>query len=66
MGFVNGVLVTRFRINALIGTLAMTYVVGGVGALATKGNLVVAFDHPEYQRFATTQLAWPDAARRGS
>ena len=56
VGLVNGVLVTRFRINALIGTLAMTYVVGGVGALATKGNLVVAFDHPEFQKLAATPI----------
>jgi ribose transport system permease protein len=56
VGAVNGVLVTRFRINALIGTLAMTYVVGGIGALLTKGNLVVAFDHPEFQQFATTRV----------
>ncbi len=56
VGLVNGVLVTRFRINALIGTLAMTYVVGGVGALATKGNLIVAFDHPEFQKLAATSI----------
>ena len=56
VGFVNGVLVTRFRINALIGTLAMTYVVGGIGAIGTKGNLVVAFDHPEFQQFAATRM----------
>jgi ribose transport system permease protein len=56
VGLVNGILVTRFRINALIGTLAMTYVVGGVGALATKGNLIVAFDHPAFQKFASTSV----------
>ena len=56
VGVVNGILVTRFRINALIGTLAMTYVVGGIGAIGTKGNLVVAFDHPEFQQFATTRI----------
>jgi ribose transport system permease protein len=56
VGLVNGLLVTRFRINALIGTLAMTYVVGGIGALATKGNLVVALDHPEFQAVAATQI----------
>ena len=56
VGLVNGLLVTRFRINALIGTLAMTYVVGGIGAIATKGNLIVAFDHPEYHKVAATRL----------
>jgi ribose transport system permease protein len=56
VGLANGLLVTRFRINALIGTLAMTYVVGGIGALATKGNLIVIFDHPEFQQVAATRL----------
>jgi len=56
VGIVNGILVTRFRINALIGTLAMTYVVGGIGAIATKGNLIVAFDHPEFQKVAFTRF----------
>lgn len=56
VGVVNGILVTRFRINALIGTLAMTYVVGGIGAIGTKGNLVVALDHPEFQQLAATRV----------
>jgi ribose transport system permease protein len=56
VGLVNGVLITRFKINALIGTLAMTYVVGGVGALLTKGNLVVAFNHPEFQQLAASEF----------
>ena len=55
VGLVNGVVVTRFRINALIGTLAMSFVVAGIAAIVTKGNLVVAFDHPEFQQFAATQ-----------
>ncbi len=55
-GTVNGVLVTRFRINALIATLAMTYVVTGIGAILTRGNLIVAFDHPEFQAFAGTRF----------
>ena len=56
VGLVNGLLVTRFRINALIGTLAMTFVVGGIGAIATKGNLIVAFDQPEFQKVAFTRF----------
>jgi len=57
VGITNGVLVTRFRINALIATLAMTYVVSGIGALVTRGNLIVVFDHPEFQRVAATRVA---------
>jgi ribose transport system permease protein len=56
IGLANGVIVTRFRINALIGTLAMSFVVGGIGAIATHGNLVVLFDHPEFQAFASTRI----------
>jgi ribose transport system permease protein len=57
VGIVNGVIVTRFRINALIGTLAMSFVVSGIAAIVTQGNLVVAFDHPDFQRFAATKIA---------
>jgi ribose transport system permease protein len=56
IGVVNGVIVTRFRITPLIGTLAMSFVVGGIGAIATHGNLVVVFDHPEFQAFAATKI----------
>jgi len=55
-GTANGVLVAKFRINALIATLAMTYVVTGIGAILTRGNLIVAFDHPEFQAFAGTRI----------
>jgi len=56
VGLANGLIVTRFRINALIGTLAMSFVVSGIGAVLTKGNLVVAFDHPDFQQFAATRI----------
>jgi ribose transport system permease protein len=56
VGLLNGLIVTRFRVNALIGTLAMSFVVSGVAAIVTKGNLIVVFDHPEFQTFAATRL----------
>ncbi len=56
VGLANGVIVTRFRVNPLIGTLAMTFVVSGIGAIVTKGNLVVVFDHPDFQQFAATRI----------
>lgn len=56
VGVANGVLVTRFRINALITTLAMSFVVSGIAAIVTQGNLVVAFDHPDFQTFAATRI----------
>lgn len=62
VGLVNGVIVTRFRINALIGTLAMSFVVSGIAAIVTRGNLVVALDHPDFQDFAATRLAGTTSA----
>jgi ribose transport system permease protein len=64
VGLVNGIIVTKFRINALIGTLAMSFVVSGIGAIVTQGNLIVVFDHPEFKDFAAsrylgiTSAAW--------
>lgn len=56
-GIANGVVVTRFRINPLIGTLAMSFVVSGIAAIATQGNLIVVLEHPEFQAFAATRIA---------
>lgn len=56
VGIANGVIVTWFRINPLIGTLAMTFVVSGIAAIVTKGNLVVALDHLDFQAFAATKI----------
>ncbi len=56
VGLANGLIVTRFRINALIGTLAMSFVVSGIAAIVTQGNLVVAFDHPDFKDFAATKI----------
>lgn len=56
VGLANGVIVTRFRVNALIATLAMSFVVSGIAAIVTQGNLVVVFDHPEFQTFAGTKI----------
>ena len=50
-------IVTQFRINPLIGTLAMSFVVSGIAAIVTKGNLVVALDHLDFQAFAATKIA---------
>jgi ribose transport system permease protein len=56
VGVVNGLVVTRGRINALIATLAMSFVVSGIGTLVTHGNLVVLFEHPEFGDLARTQV----------
>ena len=65
VGIANGVIVTQFRINPLIGTLAMTFVVSGIAAIVTKGNLVVALDHLDFQAFAGDRRSWASAARPG-
>jgi ribose transport system permease protein len=57
VGVANGVITTRFGINSLIATLAVSFVVGGVAALVTQGNLVVAFAALDFQAFATTRFA---------
>jgi ribose transport system permease protein len=56
VGLVNGLVVTRLRINALIATLAMSFVVAGLGTLVTHGNLVVLFEHPEFGNLARTHI----------
>jgi ribose transport system permease protein len=56
VGLVNGVVATFFRINALIATLAMSFVIGGLASLITHGNLVVLFDHPGFGNLTHTQF----------
>ena len=56
VGLANGVIGTRFRISPLIGTLAMSFVVSGIAAIVTKGNLVVALDELDFKAFASTRI----------
>ena len=44
VGATNGVVSTYFRINSLIATLAMSFVVAGIASLVTAGNLVLIPD----------------------
>ena len=57
-GAVNGVIVTFFRINSLIATLATSFVITGAAALITGGNLITNFSVTGYADFARTQ--WLD------
>ena len=57
IGLANGVVTTVFRINALIGTLAMSFIIGGCSALITKGNLLVLFDKQGFGKLARTEWA---------
>ncbi len=56
-GLVNGVIATVLRINALIATLAMSFVVSGLASLVTGGNLIILYTHPSFGDFAKTSLA---------
>ena len=48
VGLVNGVIATYLRINSLIATLAMSFVVSGLASLATGGNLIIDYARPGF------------------
>jgi ribose transport system permease protein len=56
IGLVNGFVTTVFRINALIATLAMSFIVSGCSSLVTKGNLLVLFTKTNFGRLARTEF----------
>jgi ribose transport system permease protein len=56
IGLVNGLATTALGINALITTLAMSFVVSGCASLVTKGNLLVLFDKPGFGKLARTEF----------
>ncbi|MDP9027594.1 MAG: ABC transporter permease, partial [Actinomycetota bacterium] len=55
-GLVNGVVATLLRINPLIATLAMSFVLAGAANLVTKGNLVVLSGKPDFGALALTDF----------
>jgi ribose transport system permease protein len=55
VGAVNGFVATILRINALIATLAMAFIVGGCASLITEGTLIVLFDVPDFGKLAQTE-----------
>ena len=56
VGMVNGIVATYLRINALIATLAMSFVISGAASLITHGNLVVLFQHRNFGDLARTEF----------
>ena len=56
VGLVNGVIATFFRINSLIATLGMSFVVGGLAGLVTSGNLIIAYSAPGFANLARTSF----------
>jgi ribose transport system permease protein len=56
IGIVNGVVTTVFRINSLITTLAMSFIISGCASLIAKGNLLVLFDKNNFGKIARSEL----------
>ena len=56
VGAANGILATVLRINALIVTLAMAFIVGGCASLITKGTLIVLFDKPSIGKLTLSEF----------
>ncbi|MGH3185216.1 MAG: ABC transporter permease, partial [Streptosporangiaceae bacterium] len=57
VGLVNGVIATFLRINSLIATLAMSFVISGLASLVTSGNLIIAYSRPGFADLARTTFA---------
>jgi ribose transport system permease protein len=55
-GLINGVVATYFRISALIATLAMSFVLEGLGSLITQGNLLNLFTHQSFSQLTRTSI----------
>jgi ribose transport system permease protein len=55
VGLANGIVTTFLRINSLIATLSMSFIVAGIATRITSGNLVVLFDRPSFGTLARTQ-----------
>ena len=56
VGAINGIVTAFFRINSLIATLAMSFVVAGLAGLITQGNLLVLGVKPAFGDFANTNF----------
>ena len=56
VGAFNGAIATFFRINSLIATLAMSFVITGIASLVTNGNLINPFNALGFANFARTEF----------
>ena len=54
IGLANGVISTLFRINSLIATLAMSFIVSGIGSSISGGNLIVLTGQAQFAAIAQT------------
>lgn len=56
IGLLNGLVVTLLQINALIATLAMSFVVSGIASLMTSGDSITLYDHASYGKLARSMF----------
>lgn len=56
VGLINGLIVTVFKINPLITTLAMSFVIGGLAVKVSGGNLIVLSQNSGFFKFANAQF----------
>jgi ribose transport system permease protein len=62
VGLVNGMIVAFLKINALIATLAMSFVIGGVALKVSGGNLIILSQNSGFYKFANVPfLSVPSA-----
>ncbi len=56
VGLANGLITTIGRINSLIATLAMSFVISGLASLVTSGNLIIDYSRPGFADLARSSL----------
>jgi ribose transport system permease protein len=56
VGLANGLITTVGRINSLIATLAMSFVISGLASLVTSGNLIIDYSRPGLADLARTSF----------
>ncbi len=56
VGTANALITTIGRINSLIATLAMSFVISGLASLVTSGNLVIDYSRPGFADLARTSF----------
>ena len=56
VGLVNGFISSVLRINSLIATLSMSFIISGLASKVTDGNLIVLTGHPAFGKIAQTSF----------
>jgi ribose transport system permease protein len=62
VGLANGFVVAYLRINALIATLAMSFVVAGIAEVTTNNTFYSLFEKPSLGKFATSNFLGAQSA----